>query len=141
MSQFILFHSKIRSLRTNSAIRLCKFHSSIAIASVNPPRNKTITSLKYNPHTFLPGRTPAKGQANKGIRAVAESGAHSKHQQTTIIATTQAHQYYFFVQNKNHIKIILRSINQESTEFNDLLVIITLDRGSNLCHINPQLKY
>jgi len=71
-----------------SAILLCKFQDSIAIAIKNPPRNKNIIELIYESEIFDADKIPDKGKTTNGIKEVTYKGIASViHQKAIRIAT------------------------------------------------------
>lgn len=73
-----------------SAIRLCRFHFSIARAIINPPRNKKIVELAYASAVSLPLKIPVAGNKISGISEVTASGTASVIHQTDIKKATAA---------------------------------------------------
>lgn len=78
-------------LSTLRAIRLCKPHSSIAVAITRPLRKRKLVSRKYWGQTFLEDKIPMVGNRQIGSRAVTASGRASVHQKTAIKSTTYRH--------------------------------------------------
>jgi hypothetical protein len=78
--------SKLAPVRKmiESAIRLCKSHLSIAIANMNPPKNKKMIGSLYPAPAFLSGKTPIIGKNTKGSKAVTAKGKASVTHQTAI---------------------------------------------------------
>ncbi len=77
---------KARMLR---AMRLCKFHLSIARATRNPPINRKMTSLKYVADTAFPSIIPNSGKRATGNREVIARGTISVIHQTAISSAMQ----------------------------------------------------
>ena len=59
------------------ATRVCKFHLSIAIARIKPPKNKKIISLPYSEETCSGESTCPKGKSMSGKKLVAAIGIAS----------------------------------------------------------------
>ena len=76
---------------TPSAIRLCKFHFSIAAATIKPPRKSTLVSLKYGVETCLEPSTPNSGKRTNGRRAVTAKSTTSVTQYTAMTRMQYAH--------------------------------------------------
>ena len=63
--------------KTRSAIRLCRFQCSTATATIRPPTNNTLVSLKYGGPTSLELSTPNKGNRTSGSSDVTARGTTS----------------------------------------------------------------
>ena len=73
-----------KKIRILVAIRLCKFHFSIANAIIKPPMNKNIRWLKYIAEMVFPSTTPKIGNKTIGNKAVTAIGIISETHQTAI---------------------------------------------------------
>ena len=75
--RMILVTSVPTSLMIVSAIRLCRFHFSIAIAKINPPINKKMYLCPYAAVVFDKASAPLKGNRTIGKSAVTAMGKAS----------------------------------------------------------------
>ena len=66
-----------KNIKTLIAMRLCKFHRSMARAIKKPPKNRKIKWLKYIAEMVFPSTTPNNGKSTTGSSAVAASGMAS----------------------------------------------------------------
>jgi hypothetical protein len=78
------------NIRVIKAIRRCKFHFSIARATIKPPIKRKITWLKYSAETSIPLIIPKRGNMATGKSAVIARGIASVIHQIAIRSATAA---------------------------------------------------